>query len=205
MRGLFFILLVTPFLAFGQVKEVNFLGKSWYLHGYDFRIMPRFYLDSYLEEVVNNAEFPNEDYKAECVDSILFTVGDLHSQLLNLSIGFVFRPFHQTDIKLIRKVEFSQNLNFGYLDQDAFYHSRNGQMEDRVKLRSFQIGYNPRIMISSPTFADYLKLYIIGEGFLELPISSTIYTQVYPSLLLNSSSGYTNGDVDYTDRLSSQH
>lgn len=208
MRSFVLFLLIIPLLVLGQVKEVNFLGKSWYLHGYDFRINGRIHSENYLQEVVHNANYPSEAYQnVYSRDSMKWvTYPSIFDMITNVSAGFVFRPFHQTDIKFIRQIEFSQNffLSHSSLAADYTYSGAYGS-ENIAMLRTFQIGYNPRLMISSPTFAEYLKLYLIAEGTVQLPIYSTVYNQIDRSFLLNPSEGYSKQDIQFTDRLNAPH
>ncbi len=191
---------MTPILALGQIKEVNFPGKSWYLHGYDFRIKPRIYGPLYFDQIVRNADYPNTEYLSFFENSIGYSESEVISLMSSLSAGFVFKPFHVSDYRYLRQIEIVQNIEINYNHHDFSYVGFQ-KYEGYVGLRSFQLGYNPRFVVSSPTFADYLKAYIAGDGYLYLPIQHNIYNQIPDSVILNSGQSYEKGKHTYSDRI----
>lgn len=205
MRFLFILITLIPVLSNAQVKEINFLGKEWYLVGYDFRIKARDYGRNYYHNLANNSSFPNEHYQKVMNLTQVYLDGQGVLGILNtLSAGVVFRPFNQSKIRFIKQFEISHNielerLNSGHISGDGDFYSK------KILVKSFEIGYNPRIIINSPTFADYLKLYVSADGYAFLPISNYVYNQIDESYLLNNAKGYTLDDVHYSDRLTSPH
>jgi hypothetical protein len=117
----------------------------------------------------------------------------------------VFRPFHRSQIKFIKQFEFSHNLEIERLSTLAAADYPRSYGVGQMLIRTLEIGYNPRFIISSNTFADYLKLYITADGYAFVPVSNTIYTQIDESYLVNKNKGYYVRNDYFTDRLSSSH
>jgi hypothetical protein len=201
------VLLMTLLWYFSnaQVKEISFLGKNWYLHGYDFKVKMRDYSEGFYRTMSQEALVPSPAYDTVMNTAYKQNVGYLPRKINTLSIGAVFRPFHRSQIPFIKQFEFSHNIEIERLNTIAAASYRGNGLSDQMLIKTFEIGYNPRFIINSNTFADYLKFYMSVDGYAFIPISNSIYTQIDDSYLINKTDGYNKQDAYFTDRLSSSH
>jgi hypothetical protein len=201
------VLLMTLLWCFSnaQVKEISFLGKNWYLHGYDFKVKMRDYSEGFYSTMSQEALVPSPAYDTVMNTAYKHNVGYLPRKINTLSIGMVFRPFHRSQIPFIKQFEFSHTIEIERLNTIAAASYEGSGFTDQMLIKTFEIGYNPRFIINSNTFADYLKLYMSVDGYAFIPISNSIYTQIDDSYLINKTDGYNKQDAYFTDRLSSSH
>lgn len=188
-----------------QVKEISFLGKNWYLHGYDFKVKMRDYSEGFYRTMSQEALVASPAYDTVMNTAYKQNVGYLPRKINTLSIGMVFRPFHRSQIPFIKQFEFSHTIEIERLNTIAAAGYEGSGFTDQMLIKTFEIGYNPRFIINSNTFADYLKLYMSVDGYAFIPISNSIYTQIDDSYLINKTDGYNKQDAYFTDRLSSSH
>ena len=205
MRTLFLLLIPLCLSVNAQVKEISFLGKKWYLHGYDFRIKGRDYGDDFYRQLSIQNTFPDEKYAQELSNAYQYKIRSLPKQINTLSAGIVFRPFYNSPLKFIKQFEFSHNVELERINTSAQATFTNSHGESQMLFRTFQIGYNPRFIISSPTFADHLKFYLSGDSYAFLPISGYVYNQIDETYLLNQTDGYNKNKIPFTDRLGTNH
>jgi hypothetical protein len=201
------VLLMTLLWCFSnaQVKEISFLGKNWYLHGYDFKVKMRDYSEGFYSTMSQEALVASPAYDTVMNTAYKHNVGYLPRKINTLSIGVVFRPFHRSQIPFIKQFEFSHTIEIERLNTIAAAGYEGSGFTDQMLIKTFEIGYNPRFIINSNTFADYLKLYMSVDGYAFIPISNSIYTQIDDSYLINKTDGYNKQDAYFTDRLSSSH
>ena len=201
------VLLMTLLWCFSnaQVKEISFLGKNWYLHGYDFKVKMRDYSEGFYSTMSQEALVASPAYDTIMNTAYKQNVGYLPRKINTLSIGMVFRPFHRSQIPFIKQFEFSHTIEIERLNTIAVASYEGSGFTDQMLIKTFEIGYNPRFIINSNTFADYLKLYMSVDGYAFIPISNSIYTQIDDSYLINKTDGYNKQDAYFTDRLSSSH
>jgi hypothetical protein len=201
------VLLMTLLWCFSnaQVKEICFLGKNWYLHGYDFKVKMRDYSEGFYSTMSQEALVASPAYDTVMNTAYKQNVGYLPRKINTLSIGMVFRPFHRSQIPFIKQFEFSHTIEIERLNTIAAAGYEGSGFTDQMLIKTFEIGYNPRFIINSNTFADYLKLYMSVDGYAFIPISNSIYTQIDDSYLINKTDGYNKQDAYFTDRLSSSH
>jgi hypothetical protein len=201
------VLLMTLLWCFSnaQVKEISFLGKNWYLHGYDFKVKMRDYSEGFYSTMSQEALVASPAYDTVMNTAYKHNVGYLPRKINTLSIGMVFRPFHRSQIPFIKQFEFSHTIEIERLNTIAAAGYEGSGFTDQMLIKTFEIGYNPRFIINSNTFADYLKLYMSVDGYAFIPISNSIYTQIDDSYLINKTDGYNKQDAYFTDRLSSSH
>lgn len=200
LGSVFVIVFLFSTAAFAQVKEVNALGKKWYLHGIDFRAKGIAKPAGYYDPIVSNANFNNPDY-LNLYDTLDFT---FHRTSINpiteVSIGAVFRPLHRSKFHFFRQTEIAHN--FSYQRSSNFFDSYPSYND--FAIRTNHIGYNPRIMVSSPRFLESLKLYIAADGYLYLPLANMLYTRPPQEYLPNGGGSYRTGEKHFwTDRLAS--
>lgn len=203
------ILLLVSLGSAAQVKEINSLGKKWYLHGYDFRIKGRLYTPSFYTSLFQNAEFPSVEYKGQFNFTQFHPKRDFLRATNTISAGVVFRPFFQSPIKFIRQVEFAHNIEierikvgFHNFTQNDFSTNYN---TNSIFIKSLDLGYNPRLILSSPTLAESLKLYLAADGYGFIPISGTVYTTPDRSFLPNGSKSYSIAGDFFKDKISTNH
>ncbi|PCJ64543.1 MAG: hypothetical protein COA58_12445 [Bacteroidetes bacterium] len=187
-----------------QIKEVNFLGKSWYLHGYDFRVNGSIYSERYNRTLIKNADFPSDKYE-NFILSHLATNDIIHRQPNAYNFGVVFKPFHNSDIKWKRLIELAHDIE---LVQRKFkqysFKINNGRytLYNEYSLKSLNLGYSPKLTINSPTFLRRFKLYSSIFPSIRLPISGYLYTNPDSSLLTTLNQSYTENYTSYSDRIS---
>lgn len=203
MRILLLFLIPFYFLADAQVKEINFLGKNWYLHGYDFRIKGRFYSPNFYTSIVDNADYPSEKYESIYRSKKKEYEYDYLNVVNTLSVGFVFRPFFQVNSKFIKQIEFVHNLEVervsGSVQTTEYFLNTTPSL-----IKSNHLGYNPRIVFSTPSIAQSFKLYVAADGYGYIPLSGFIYNQLPSNLATKGVSYKKNGD-EYNDRIQSSH
>jgi hypothetical protein len=195
------LIILFFFQANAQIKEINFLGKEWYLVGYDFRIKARTYTPHFYTSLFLNSEFPSQAYKDQFDFDRLYTSGDFWRNLNTVSAGLVFRPFYHSKLKFIKQIEIAHNIELENQTAELLRVTK-ATGADNAFLNSFNLGYNPRFILSSPTVAEHLKFYIAGDAYGYIPFSGTIYTQADSKFLPNGSSGYKKANKYYSDRLS---
>jgi hypothetical protein len=177
---------VTAFLfstmASAQVKEVNALGKKWYLHGIDFRFDPGFVhfynqdaklatdltLQAELRETYNK---PNSTYTYKLTPQLSIKTN-------TASLGVVFRPFFGKELEYLKSIEISHN--FGLFNEQCTFGWDSLETPDKfafygAQMFSSSYFYNPSVTLSSKTIFNQLKLY----GGLDLrfvrPLSNEYY------------------------------
>jgi len=187
-----------------QVKEVNTLGKIWYVHGVDFRVKAQSLgNDNYYFDMVQNTDFNNDAYQ-EYYTNIFNENYDFSrstlSPLTEISVGAVFRPLHRIKFAYFRGTEFSHNFIFQRLSNR--YLTNNGELD--FAIRTNHMGYNPRLMLNSRRFLEYLKLYASADAYVYLPLSGFIYTRPDEKFLPNGGGSYSTSNLDqWTDRIPS--
>jgi opacity protein-like surface antigen len=192
------------FSSKAQVKEVHFLGKNWYLHGYDLRVKGRLYTPSFYNNLFENAEFPTSEYKDHFDFHAYIPKRDYLRAVNTVSAGAVFRPFFQSPINFIRQIEFAHNVELERISLKLDkYQSPQNQYSTFIKTLEF--GYNPRLILSSPTIAGSLKFYLAADGYGFIPIIGTIYTRPNEAFLPNGSKSYDIAGTFYNDRISTKH
>jgi len=201
VRGFLFLIIATSLLAQGQIKEINILGKDWHLVGYDLRIKPRLYTKAFFLEQFENAQFPSPAYLEQYDLGKVYLWTDLPRTISTVSVGAVFRPFLYSKIKFVKQVEIAHNIEYEHLSQKMSTDLKSGMKGSPLFYTANNIGYNPRLLISSPTVAESLKFYLTGDAYGYLPLSNLIYTVPNDSFLPNGSGNYKKADVRYTDRV----
>lgn len=205
MRASLLLLVGISLMCQAQVKEVNFFGKSWYLHGYDFRIKGRGYGHDFYRQLAKQSTYPDQAYSNDVSKAYQYKNTSVPSELNTISAGLVFRPFYHSKLKLIKQFELCHNIELERINTiaDAEYKYLGGG--GKMLFRMFEVGYNPRFLISSPTIAEYLKLYATADGYAFIPVSGYVYNQIDESFLLNGGGNYTKNKRNYNDRLGTNH
>lgn len=201
MRVILLFFLPFYFLADAQVKEINFLGMSWNLVGYDIRVKPRLYSATYYTEQFKNSEFPSRAYLEQYYLSSTFFNRDLVRSINTLSLGAVFRPFIYSKVKIVKQIEIAHMIEFERISAKMtteLIPSRGGMP---LHFASTNVGYNPRFIVSSPTVSESFKFYIAGDAYAYLPLGSFFYTNPDMAFLPNGSRGYEKGNEFYSDRV----
>ena len=202
MRAIAIGLIALFFLqANAQVKEINFLGNEWYLVGYDFRIKVKTHSPHFYSSLFLNSEFPSDDYKAQFDFDGFYAKRDIWRNFNTVSAGLVFRPFYYSKLKFIKQIEIAHNVGVEYHTEE-FNSIMKSSSENHAFYNSLNLGYNPRIILSSPTVAEYLKFYVAGDAYGYVPFSGTLYTQPDSRFLPNGAPSYKKGSTRYTDRIS---
>ncbi|MBR9861808.1 hypothetical protein GYB22_13905 [bacterium] len=199
---LILLLLVSGMLK-AQVKEVNFLGKSWFLHGYDIRYSGNIVDPKLHTEISNLIEFPTQEYQ-DYIHSEMDNAYSIRNAILPyraFSFGLVFRPFQQSKINWIQQFEFSHNVEVEHIN--LFIDAKS--LNTSFAYRALDLTYTPRFMVSSPTFADYLKIYATGELRFTSPIRSFLYVEVPDDIIPNKSKISSDRLKGYDDRLSNSY
>lgn len=203
MRILLLFLIPFYFLADAQVKEINFLGKTWNLVGYDFRLKPRVYSNLFFVDQFKNANFPSAEYLNQYNLENTFSKNDLLRSLNTLSAGAVFRPFMQSKLKFVKQIEIAHNVELEHISDKMISSFINGFVGLPMHYTSTNLGYNPRFIICSPTIAESLKFYVSGDAYVYLPLGGYFYTNPDDAFLLNGGGDYTKGNGHYSDRINS--
>ena len=162
LGAVFFTTVLLSTTANAQVKEINAFGKKWFLHGIDFRAKALYKPASYYHPVVSNADFNNPAY-LQLYDTLSFGFYRTSiNPITEISIGAVFRPLHNSKFNFLRQTEIAHN--FLYQRSSNFFDTYPSQYD--FAIRTNHIGYNPRLMISSPRFLESLKLYVAADGYI---------------------------------------
>lgn len=201
MRVLLLFLIAFYFSANAQVKEINFLGKTWNLVGYDFRVKPRIYSNSFYVDQFKNANFPSAEYLNQYDLENTYSKNDLLRSLNTLSAGAVFRPFIQSRLKFVKQIEIAHNVELEHISDKMSTEFTKGGGDIPMHFTSTNIGYNPRFIVSSPTVAESLKFYISGDGYAYAPLGAFFYTSPDDAFLPNGRGSYKKGKTSYSDRI----
>ena len=203
MRLLSILLLFSTLSSIAQVKEINFLGKSWYLHGIDFRLKGRSHDNIFYENILDHADYPSDAYKSYYQDIRHSAQRSSLNPFVGIGAGAVFRPLMKSKFSFLQQIEIAHNLElerFAYLLKVNSYSVANHK---KATIRSWNLGYNPRLIISSPRFSDNFKLYIAADGYVFLPLRTMVYTNPDSSIILNKGDDYELNDGDWHDRIPS--
>ena len=194
--------MLTNLCSFAQVKEFNLLGKSWYLHGVDFRLKGRYHDNIFYENILENADYPSEAYKAYYQDVRHVAYRSSINPFIAVGAGAVFRPLMKSKYSFLRQVEIAHNFE---LERFAFDLDVNGFPNDTkdATIRSWNLGYNPKLIISSPRFLEHLKIYVAADGYAFLPLRTMVYTNPGSNLVPNQGQKYTLNGQTWDDRISS--
>ena len=153
--------------SFGQVKEVNFFGKSWYLHGIDARlIFPNYKTTSSTHGIARNhsqlfhALGAKYDYSVERIPRVL-DMG--RGSDFGLSAGLVLKPFSRSTVPVLQSLEAIHNI--GIRREKYYYYwsdispigSDFGAAEGTYLNSMFF--YHPSVNISTRSVAKRLKFY----------------------------------------------
>ncbi len=186
-----------------QINEMQFLGKTWYLHGIDFRITNKVHDNGFYQNMINQLHYPNKEYRDFLLHRNATWQRNYKVAPLNgFSAGLVFRPFHYHKWKFIRQIELSHNLELERLNiiGEIPYPSNTS-----ILIRSANIGYSPRVILSSPTVGGILKFYLSGDLYGYLPIRGYVYTNPPDALLTSKADSYTRQEKNYKDRLKNEN
>lgn len=197
MRLIFLYLLIFfSWFSYGQVKEVQFMGKTWYWHGIDIKMgivhrNPEFYTS-----IVLQADKPNSIY-AEYLATPEYIWGRVGNNPISTThMGFAFRPFYHNQYQILRSLEFCHNLDF---ERYRFEHYG----AELIHLRGSFISYRPQLSLSTPSFLGYLKFYATGSTFGSMTLRSFIYSNPPADALINNSRAYPINNHDFKARLAS--
>lgn len=185
-----------------QIKEVNFLGKKWFVHGVDMRLKYRNYRPDYYKKIVSEADYPSVAYKSDLLGDFVSVNYDNLQAFNTIAVGAVLRPFAQSHLSFIRQLEFAHNLEIERVNMSLTYKKMRSS-DVTVRIRSLDMGYNPRFVISSPRVAEFIKFYASADGYVYAPIISAVYTNPERQYLPSGSAGYSKNKEYYSDRLSS--
>jgi len=166
MRALFVLLIPFYFLADAQIKEINFLGKSWYLHGVDVRLTlpiknPKT-TTSFITNTDRQFDAPENRYGYSSLRR--FSLEDIRTWSdFGISTGLLFKPFAKSDIRFLSSSEFIHNLSFR---KEKYFYSwetikpidYDPGGDDARRTASMFI-YNPSLNFSTRAIAKRIKLY----------------------------------------------
>ena len=210
MRNLFLLFVMTlGYFSNAQVKEVNFLGKNWYLHGYDFRIGNSIHSQAYDNKLPSLVSFPSENYRASTLENTEINDWGFDGPSL-FTVGFVLRPFYLSDKVWKRHIEVAHDVelkrrNIAYFDQTP---NPNFDYDYRdYRLKTSHLGYSPKITYSSPSFLRRFKAYASLYSSLRLPLNGYLYTNPDAKVAdPNARSNYfTIHGTSYSDRIAAEY
>lgn len=167
-----FILLNSLATIQAQVKEVNVLNYSLKLHGIDFRLQNNY--NTYYPYLLKNIATSNQNSQSYFGSRSFLITQDPLQNFLGLSSAAVFRPFTHLNNSVLRSIEVSHGLNFEY---NAVRLEDNEISSLKHSYRGFKIGYNPRLMLVSPTLFDAVKLYAGVDGYFFQPFKSELIAE----------------------------
>ena len=176
------------------------MGKSWYLHGIDFRLKGRYHDNIFFENILANADYPSDDYKSYYQDVRYVAQRSSLNPFVGIGAGAVFRPLTKSKYSFLQQIEIAHNLE---IERFAFDLVPNGMQNfgKNATIRSWNLGYNPRLIISSPRFLEFLKLYVAADGYVFLPLRTMVYTNPDTSLIPNKGDDYDLNNEEWKDRI----
>lgn len=204
MRFISIICLLATVVANAQVKEVNFLGKNWHLHGVDFRIKGRLYSPEFYENLFTNAEFPSQKYESQFEVNSNDVKRDYLRSINTVSAGLVFRPFVQSKSRFIGQMEFAHNVEVEHMTMEIIRTNLENNSLGAF-IRTVDIGYQPRFILSSPTIAESLKFYASADGYSFVPLQGVIHLNPSAEFLPNGANNQRIREKSYTDVINTKH
>ena len=179
------------FKSNAQVKEINFLGKEWYLHGYDFRFGYISHSLDYGSDMLRNRSSIDTDN----IDMNFVTVHEIitgDNPVKNITFGLVFRPYQRSHLNLLRQLEIGHSLGLRWFNNKINVKNLAGQTFTNGKYKGSFIDYSPSITISSKPIVNQFKFYFTGRAETAVPLSNALELSSVDSSLM------TNGNLKRT-------
>ncbi len=178
MRGLTNIILCLTICVTAQVKELNFLGKSWHLHAVEMRYgFPDIRLNNETTLVAEDQHLQQElitKYNKEKPAASTIYYPYTHSLGKTLALGAVFKPFQKSSSPLFQSVELGHT--FGLVTQtfESFWDTIPNSVQPKpygARNYSTNFYYNPSLNLSTPRFLKVLKGYGGMDARFDKPLS----------------------------------
>lgn len=171
------VLILAPVNVFAQVREINFLGKKWHLHGVDarfgFKNMAMNNPQALLQEESNQiTELIAKYDKTKIADNVITSSGQNYLSY-NISAGLIFKPFSKSEKRHLQSPEVVQQIGIFKQYFEPSWDTATMSSSFRpfgAKSISSHLTYNPSLTMSTPTFGGLFKAYAGGDVRFDFPL-----------------------------------